>query len=276
MAVQETSRATLLLRIETMIPNLNRSEQSVAAYIVDNPDRIIYLSVAALAEACGVSDPTIIRTCKKLGFSGYQNLKLTLAQTIASPSESIHEEISSSDCMQDVMEKVFQSAVYALQFTRDMLDAGDLEAAARVLMNARKIVIFGLGGSASVAADLYHKLLKLGMDAVAYTDPHLQSIACSHLDDRDAVFSISHSGNSHCIIDSTAEAKRRGAKIITLTSSGRSSLSKLANISLNTTSSEAKYKNITNSSRAAALTVVDTICTYITMKRSGTKSYPFE
>ena len=162
MAVQNTSLAALLLRIENSLPNLSKSERKVAEYIRGNPRGIIDLSVAALADACGVSDPTVVRAYKKLGFSGYEDLKLTLAQATVSPDEIIHEEISAEDSVQAVRDKVFQSAVLALQFTRDMLEPETLAAAAQLLMNARKIVIFGLGGSAPVAMDLHHKLLRLG------------------------------------------------------------------------------------------------------------------
>ena len=93
MAVQETSLAALLLRIENTLPHLSKSERKVAVYIKENPKAIIDLSVAALAEACGVSDPTVVRAYKKLGFSGYEDLKLTLAQATVSPSEIIHEKI---------------------------------------------------------------------------------------------------------------------------------------------------------------------------------------
>ncbi|MFR2043107.1 MAG: MurR/RpiR family transcriptional regulator [Oscillospiraceae bacterium] len=173
---------------------------------------IIDLSVAALADACGVSDPTVVRAYKKLGFSGYEDLKLTLAQATVSPDEIIHEEISAEDSVQAVRDKVFQSAVLALQFTRDMLEPETLAAAAQLLMNARKIVIFGLGGSAPVAMDLHHKLLRLGLNAAVYTDPHLQVIACNYLDERDAVFAVSHSGSSRCVVDSTQTAKHRGQR----------------------------------------------------------------
>ena len=83
MAVQNTSLAALLLRIENSLPNLSKSERKVAEYIRGNPRGIIDLSVAALADACGVSDPTVVRAYKKLGFSGYEDLKLTLAQATA-------------------------------------------------------------------------------------------------------------------------------------------------------------------------------------------------
>ena len=268
MAVQNTSLAALLLRIENSLPNLRNSERTVAEDIRGNPRGIIDLSVAALADACGVSDPTVVRAYKKLGFSGYEDLKLTLAQATVSPDEIIHEEISAEDSVQAVRDKVFQSAVLALQFTRDMLEPETLAAAAQLLMNARKIVIFGLGGSAPVAMDLHHKLLRLGLNAAVYTDPHLQVIACNYLDERDAVFAVSHSGSSRCVVDSTQTAKHRGAKVI--------SLSKLADISLNTNSKETKYRVVSIASRVAALTIADSIYTYIAMRTDGAKSLQIE
>lgn len=276
MAVQETSLAALLLRIEDALPQLSKSERKVAAYIHQNPKAIINLSVAALADACGVSDPTVVRAYRKLGFSGYEDLKLTLAQATVSPNQMIHEDITANDSMLQVRDKVFQSAVSTLQFTRDMLDPADLEAATQVLMDARKIVIFGLGGSAPVAMDLHHKLLRLGLEASVYTDPHLQIIACNYLDERDAVFAVSHSGSSRCVVDSTQVAKNRGAKIISLTSAGKSPLSKLADVSLNTNSNETKYRVVSIASRVAALTIADSIYTFIAMRSDEAKSLQVE
>lgn len=130
--------------------------------------------------------------------------------------------------MQAVRDKVFQSAVLALQFTRDMLEPETLAAAAQLLMNGRKIVIFGLGGSAPVAMDLHHKLLRLGLNAAVYTDPHLQVIACNYLDERDAVFAVSHSGQLPLRGGQHPNRKASGAKVISLTSAGKNPLSKLA------------------------------------------------
>ena len=114
MAVQDTSLAELLLRIENTLPHLSKSEKKVAGFIKENPRAIIDMSVAALGEACGVSDPTVVRAYKKLGFSGYEDLKLTLAQATVSPSEIIHEGVEVNDSILLVRDKVFHSAVFAL------------------------------------------------------------------------------------------------------------------------------------------------------------------
>lgn len=259
------NRSALVLKIENAMPNLSKSERAVASYIVKNPEQVVYLSVAALAENCGVSDPTVVRMCQKLGFSGYQSLKLAMAAAVLSPTQTVHEAVSAEDDMKTVTEKVFQSAVFALQFTKDTLDFKAMEAAAQALSNAKRIVIFGMGASGSIAADLQHKLLRLGMNAAVYTDSHLQAIACSYLERRDVVFAISHSGSSKAVVDTAAIAKKQGATVITLTSSGKSPLSKLADISLTTMSSETKYRVVAISSRAAALTIVDSIYTYLAM-----------
>lgn len=275
MANHETKPA-LILKIENAIPNLSKSERVVAGYIVENPEQVVYLSVAALADSCGVSDPTVVRMCQKLGFTGYQSLKLAMAAAVVSPTQTVHEAIHSDDDIKAVTEKVFQSAIYALQFTRETLDFKAMEDAAQALIKANRIVIFGMGASGSIAADLHHKLLRLGMNVSVYTDSHLQAIACTYLEKNDVVFAISHSGSSRAVVDNATIARKHGATVITLTSSGKSPLSKLSDISLTTASSETKYRVVALSSRAAALTIVDSIYTYLAMRSEDAMSLKVE
>ena len=149
--------SALVLKIENSLPSLSKSERVVAEYIVKNPEQVIYLSVAAMADICGVSDPTVVRMCQKLGFSGYQSLKLAMAAAVVSPSQTVHEAVTSDDDIQAVTEKVFQSAIYALQFTRDTLDTNAMCKAAKALLDAKKIVIFGMGEFLSVPLLLKHE-----------------------------------------------------------------------------------------------------------------------
>ena len=273
---RQENQNSLVLKINSAMSKLSKSEQVVANYVTAHPEQVIYLSVAALAENCGVSDPTVVRMCQKLGYSGYQSLKLAMAAAVVPPTQAVHEAITTQDDMRAVTEKVFQSAVYALQFTKDTLDFTAMEAASHTLRSARKIVIFGMGASGPIAADLHHKLLRLGMDATVYTDAHLQAIACSYLTEQDVVFAVSHSGSSKAVVDNAGIAKKRGAKIITLTSSGKSPLSKLSDVSLTTVSSETKYRVVAISSRAAALTIVDSIYTYLAMHSEDAMSLKVE
>lgn len=276
MAANESTTPAVVLKIQELIPTLSKSEQLVANYIIQHPDQVITLSVAALADAAGVSDPTVVRACKRLGFIGYQDLKVTLAQSIVTPLQNIHEEIAPDDDIQKIVSKVFYSAIHTLQYTHDTLLPADIQKAAETLMAARRIFIFGLGASGAIASDLQHKLLRLGLDASTYVDAHLQAITTAYCTAEDVVVAISHSGSSKIIIDNVRMAKENGAKIISLTSFGRSPLSKMADICLFTASMETKYRILAISSRIAELTIIDSIYTYIAMRCDSIKQMKVE
>ncbi|MPM43594.1 putative HTH-type transcriptional regulator YbbH [bioreactor metagenome] len=276
MTGQENKLPALVMKMQALLPTLSKSEQKVVGYIIENPEKVIYLSVAELAENSGVSDPTVVRTCQKLGLTGYQDMKVTLAQDLVSPLKSIHEEVNPEDGMQAVLDKVFQSTIHTLTFTHDTIQASDLQAAAEALIGARKILVFGLGGSSAMAADMQHKMMRLGFDATAYHDSHLQAIAACYVDKRDLVFAISHSGSSRNIVDNVRLAKNYGAAVISLTNIGRSPLSKISDIHLSTASVETKYRILAMSSRIAELAVIDTLYTYIGMRTKHNEDYRVE
>ena len=119
----------LLMKIQELRSNLSRAECKVVDYITRNPQKVITLSVAGLAEASGVSDATVVRTCRKIGMSGYQDLKVTLAQDIVSPLQSIHEQVCADDDAPSVMAKVLG---------RGDGGGGDHERAARQRPRARQ------------------------------------------------------------------------------------------------------------------------------------------
>ncbi len=276
MAAQDYSSSALILKIRTILPNLRKSEQTVANYIIQHPDEVIYLSVAALAENCSVSEPTVIRTCRGLGFSGYQDLKVTLAQSIATPLAANREEILPDDDMSQVINKVFNETSHSLQYTHDTIGVESMQKAVEALSSARRIYIFGLGGSAPVAMDFQHKLLRFGLNATAFTDPHLQAICGAYCTSEDLVFAISHSGSSLNVVKNTKKAKEHSAKVVTLTNLGRSPLSKLADIALFTASDETKYRIVALSSRIAELTILDSLYTYMAIRSENIKSMKVE
>ena len=263
MASTNGTAPALLLRIKNMIGQMSKAEKKVASFILEKPNDVICFSVASLAEASGVSDATVIRTCKTLGFSSYQAFKVSLAVDIVTPIQAIHEDISPGDSTADIVDKVFRGNKYALDCTQSALNIEKLEEAADIIKNASRVFIFGLGNSHSVALDLQHKLMRLGIDAQAHTDSHLQTITAVNAHEGDVVFAISHSGSSSDIVDAAKLAKKNNAKIISLTNIGVSPLSKIADISLFTISNETKYRIVALSSRIAQLAIIDSLYTII-------------
>lgn len=268
--------SALKFKIRSLIPELSRSEAAVAEYILNHSDDVIDLSVSALADLCGVSEPTVIRACRTIGFSGYQALKIALIKSAESTIEYNGEEVLAEDDMRQSIQKVFGAANDAINLTRDNLDIQAMEKAVDLLIHAKRILIFGVGGSAAVAADVQHKFLRLGFHAQALSDLNMQAIAAAYAGEGDVVFAISHSGSSKSVVDNTRLAAENGAKVISLSSIGKSPLTEIADISLFTSANETRYRIVAISSRIAELTIIDTLYSYMAFRTGKAENLTIE
>ncbi len=256
----------IILRLRDLRADLSKSERKVCDYIVENPSEVVHMAVSELAEATRVSDATVIRTSKKLGFESYQDFKILLAQNIVTPIQSINEEITKDDDTGDIMKKVFQGIIHTMNYTYEIQDAATLEKAADYIVNARHICIVGLGNSHAVAEDVQHKFLRLGLDASAFSDTHLQVIRASSLNSSDVLFAISHSGSSKDVVHAAKIAHENHARVISITNIGKSPLANISDIALHTSSDETKYRHVALASRLAQMAIVDVIYTMIALK----------
>jgi RpiR family transcriptional regulator, carbohydrate utilization regulator len=230
-AADVASSATLLDRIEAVLDELRPSEQQVARFVLRHPNLVISLSFPEIAAKVGVSQPTIARFCVAVGFSGYRDFKLRLAQSLANGVPFVHHDVGLNDSMADVGAKVFDRGIAALVSVRNHLDPAALERATQLLAKARKIEFYGLGNSGIVALDAQHKFFRLGVPAVAYSDPHVHAMSASLLERGDVVVAISGTGRTRELIRSVEIARDAGAAIIVITASG-TPLAKLADVAL--------------------------------------------
>jgi len=166
----------------------------------------------------------------------------------------------------DLVNKICSRSINTLLDLRNNLDADAIQRALDVLTRANKIEFYGQGTSGIVAADAQHKFFRSGVPTVAYSDPHIHSIAASLLKKGDAVVAISQRGNSPALLRSVQLARNTEADIIALTPSG-SPLAELAtvlvpiNLSFNTD----PYTPI--SARLAHLVVIDILAVGLALKR---------
>jgi len=185
-----------LARIRSQLPGLAASEARVGRWVLDHADKVIYLSMARVGEECEVSDTTVLRFCRSLGFHGFTDLKISLARDLASPTQSIQSEISVEDDPATVARAVFMSHIQALHDTIDVLDPAALTRAVELLRNARQILIVGVGTSGPIVRDMHNKLFRLGLNCSAETDSYLQLMKVALLGPEDLVVAISQSGAS--------------------------------------------------------------------------------
>lgn len=254
------------LQIKLMYDKMGKAEKKVADWIFENPGEIISLSIVDLAELCKCSEATIVRFSKRLGLSGYQELKISLASEGGDPVVSTH--ISNTDTAFEIYQKVCNDIYISLEKTKKSLNGKYIDEAAKKLCSANKIVVFGLGNSSPIALDASHKFMRAGLSAVAYTDNHMQVIAASHLTENDIAIGISHSGSSKDIVDALKVARSHGATTIAITNEGKSPILKQSDIVLSTSSEETQYNILALNSRIAQLAIIDTLYFYIVFNRS--------
>ena len=255
------------LKIKLLYEEMGKAEKQIADWINDNPGKIISLSIVELAELCKCSEATIVRFSKRLGLSGYQELKISLAAESGNSPVSTH--ITDDDDAYDIFEKVCNDIYLSLEKTKKSINSDSLALAAEKICKSDRVIIFGLGNSAAVAIDASHKFLRAGLNAYAYSDNHMQMIASSKLTEKDVVIGISHSGSSKDIVEALKTAKEHGASTITITNKGKSPILKQSDIVLSTSSDETQYNILALNSRIAQLAIIDTLYFYIVLKRQG-------
>ncbi|MCY7388899.1 MAG: SIS domain-containing protein [Burkholderiales bacterium] len=227
----ETGKATLLDRVESLLDSLRPSEQSVARFVLRHPNLVISLSFPEIAARTGVSQPTVARFCTAVGFSGFRDFKLRLAQSLANGVPFVHQDVGLLDSMADIGAKVFDRGISALVTARNHLDPEALQRATHLLVAARRIEFYGQGNSGIVAMDAQHKFFRLGVPTAAYSDPHVHAMSASLLGKGDVVVAISGTGRTRELIRSVQIARDGGAAVIAITASG-SPLANLANVAL--------------------------------------------
>ena len=257
-----------LLQAQLLYDAMGKSEKKVADWLLSHPGEVLPYSITELAELAESSEATIVRFSKRLGFSGYQELKLSLAQE--HENRVVLPTISSTDTCFEILEKVCNDAYLSLERTKRLLVADGMTAAAERIAAARKCVLIGLGSSASVAMDAANKFLRAGCNSYAYGDTHMQTIAISRLSEGDVVVGISQSGSSKDIVDGLRLARSRGATTIAVTGTERSPIIRQSDIVLLTDTEEVRHGSLALNSHISRLMVLDALCYYIAY-RNGEK-----
>ncbi len=249
-------------KIRKLYSIMGPAEKRIADYITENLNDIMSVSISELSANCGCGDATVVRFSRRLGFEGFQGLKIAIAGDLGGAS-AISSEINKTDSCYEIFSKRVNDIAITLQNTQSVLDPEVLEKAAKTIMNAKRIVVFGLGNSAAIAADAAHKFLRLGLNAQYCTDNHLQAIIASHIDRQSVAIAISHSGSSKDIVEALELSKIGGATTIAITNHGTSPIVEAADICLFTKADETKHSILAMSSRIAQLAIFDAIYTYI-------------
>lgn len=251
-------RSPLSDGIRNRIPQLSPVEAGVAHVLLVQGDSLIYQSASEIATLSGAALSTVVRTCKNLGFKGFQDLKLSLAREnrVPAPGE-IHSDISEDDRPRDILRKLQASGSAAVDFGVSHVDPHQFDLAVDALRTARTILCLGVGTSAPLAQDAAYRYMWLGRHAEAPNDVHVQHVRATLLGAQDAALVVSHTGSTRETVTAANAAHDRGATVITVTSYPRSPLTAVSDIVLVAASEETAYRVEALASRIAHLVVLD-------------------
>lgn len=253
--------------LRSVYQDLTKSEQRIADYIMENAEKIMEQTIPELAHNTGSSEITVSRFCKKLGFSGFQALKIALVTELTAAGREDFQEINEKDSDQQVAAKVFQNIMDGLEDTLKILDFGEISRAVDALLGARRVAVYGFGNSATVCRDIETRFLRFGMAVQAYSDMSQQLTSASILTLEDVVIAISHTGATLKLLESVRVAKEAGATVIAITSYAQSNLAKLGDIVLTGMGREVHYSSESAASRLIHMAIADVLYTGIARRQ---------
>ena len=214
----------MLDRIKASIPALPPAEQRVAKLLLTDPRAFATLPVVELAERSHVSKPTVVRFCRSVGYDGLADFKRKLAGSVNEGVPFVHRAVDEDDKTADIVVKVIDNAVSALLKYRNDAASHAFERAIVALTESgksgKRIEFYGVGNSGIVAQDAQHKFFRLGVNAAAVSDGHVQVMSATMLGPGDCAVIISNSGRSRDLVDVAEIARRKGATLIVVTASG--------------------------------------------------------
>lgn len=257
--MEQTSR--FKTKLKSCYPSFTKSEKKIAQYILDNYKDIMYLSVTELAELAKVSETTVFRFCRNMGFKGYPEFKLVIAQDIVNFEEKSNENNNANHFAEIIKNNIIDN----INQCYTSLNIDNLNKAIKYIYEAERVFFFGMGSSGISAKTAQERFVRIGITTFIALDSHRQHMVASILSKNDVIIAFSLSGNTSDIINAIEIAKKNGVKIIVVTSYIRSPITKYADIVLQTTGKEHLMEGGTLASSISQLYIVDLLVTGVSL-----------
>ncbi|MDR2377956.1 MAG: MurR/RpiR family transcriptional regulator, partial [Bifidobacteriaceae bacterium] len=262
----------ILALIRGALPELRPSERRVARLVLEDPEAVAHLSVAEVARRSDTSGTSVVRFTHAMGFDHYRDLRIAIANDAmretydAAGAPFAAGDIGRNDSLAQIVRKVSYSETRSIADTALVLDTDKLAEAVRLVSEAPRVDIFGVGASSIVGLDLQQKLVRVGKPALAWADAHGALTAAATLGEGCVAIGVSHSGATAGPVEFLETARERGAKTIAVTNHGASAVARAADVVLTTAARETTFRSGALGSRIAQLLVLD--CLFVGVARS--------
>ncbi len=244
----------IVLQIQSTYNQLTRAERKVADYVLQNKNKVLYMSITDLADACKVGDTSVYRFCRTLGLDGYQQFKMKLSISL-----SEHELSGKGKKKEEesVASRIMESHMNAIRESYLLIEAEEITRLVKMIEESDRVYFFGIGDSLLTAEEARNKFLRITNKVACLTDPHMQSMAASMATERDLIIIISYSGSTKDNIHVAKIAKRAGAKIAYITHYKKSPLTSYSDVMLLCGGEEAPLEGGSMSAKMGQLYLID-------------------
>ncbi len=199
---------------------LNKNDNEILSYCIRNHETVSNMKVQQIAEALYTSPASVIRFCKKLGFSGFSEFKAALRIETSQEPQTWRPEVNSIDFLKDINK------------TTQLIQEEVIGQVLNLIHTKKRIELYAVGSSRMVASEFTKRLQLIKKDACCYDDSSLMNISAKQLTRDDLVIALSASGETSLVITAANMAKSRGATIISITTLGSNTLSDVADLNL--------------------------------------------
>lgn len=245
------------------------SEKKIANCIMERKREVVDMTVAELAQASGASDASVSRFCRRCGFKGFHQLKMTLARELSEESQaSVGNDISRRDIGQS-LQNILANKTEEIRQTVAMMDPENLDRILDIIQKARMVQLVAVGNTIPVALDAAFKFNQLGIPAATGTILETQTAYAFNLGKKDVIIAISNSGVSRRLIRILEGASGNGVTVISITNNPESPVAKLSDYHITTATREKLLREDFLFSRFPATMVIEILYLLLSVSIRG-------
>lgn len=251
-----------MLHVNNLYPTLSKSEKKIADYLKKIDNEIIYKTLQEVSKEVDVGEATVMRFCRKIGFDGFQNLKLEIAKQNTFIKQQEEE---------DFTVRIAENMCNTINETKLAIDKKFINKAIEMILSAKNVFLFGSGTSGTVALEMQQKFIRYGKLCHFTIDSHFQLMHAASVTDKDVVIAFTLSGSTIDTLESVKLAKKNNATIIVVTNYMLSPVASFADCLLLTCGKESPLDGGSFAAKLSQLYISDILVTGYALKNKTSK-----
>ena len=265
-------------RIE-LCDSMTPLESEIASYILNNKDAVTKLKIQELADILFISKSAIHRFVKKIGFNGFNDLKVSIAKENADLLENnsyinVNYPFQAKDNPRQIAFKLLELYEKAIKDTFEYVDLDQIKAVSQLIDSADVIDVYTHAHNSNIAENFQDKMLTIGKSVNCPSSFYNQRLTVLASDQKHVAIILSYSGKATFILPIVKKLYEKGVKVIQIGKAGSNYYSQYVTYHLSISDSENNRDRMSQfSSHIAMQYIMDVLygCIYNVRRKKNTK-----